>query len=83
VACLLAAPHVATGAPEGSPTERLHADTAAGLVDRDEAAIFAHLALFARGHLPPHREMLGRDAPRCATGVIRAAEDAAARVDRM
>lgn len=80
-ACLFAAPHGAIGAPEESLAERLRADAAAGLIDRDEAAIYAHLALFARDQLPPHYASLSVEAPRCATGVIRAAEDAATRVD--
>jgi hypothetical protein len=36
------------GAPEQKLAERLSADTAAGVLSRDEAAIYAFLALFVR-----------------------------------
>jgi hypothetical protein len=67
------------GAPEQKLAERLSADTAAGVLSRDEAAIYAFLALFAPAELPPSYKSLSVDVPHCATGVVRAAKDAATR----
>jgi len=82
-ACLLVALPVAfaeDGALEQNLAERLSADTAAGVLNRDEAAIHAFSALFGHDQLPPSYKSLPVDVPRCATGVVRAAKDAATRV---
>ncbi len=83
IACLLVAPPLAfaeDSASEQSLAERLSADTAAGVLSRDEAAIHAFLALFDRDRLAPSYKSLAVDRPRCAMGVLRAAKDAATRV---
>jgi hypothetical protein len=72
---------VEDGAPEQSLAEQLSADTEAGLLSEDEAAIYSFLALFAPDELPASYESLFVDVPFCATGVVRAARDAATRVD--
>jgi hypothetical protein len=69
------------GAPEQKLAERLSADTAAGVLSRDEAAIYVFLALFAPDQLPLTYKSLPVDVPHCGTGVVRAARDAATRVD--
>jgi hypothetical protein len=69
------------GAPEQSLAEQLSADTEAGLLSEDEAAIYSFLALFAPDELPASYESLFVDVPFCATGVVRAARDAATRVE--
>jgi len=69
------------GPPGRNLAEQLRADTAAGVVSRDEAAIYAFLARFARDKLPPIYKSLPVDVPDCATGLVRAAKDAATRVD--
>ncbi len=83
IACLVVTPPAASAEndpPGQSLTERLSADSAAGVLSRDEAAIHAFLALFGRDRLPLSYQSLRVDAPRCATGVVRAAKDAATRV---
>jgi hypothetical protein len=78
---VLLTPLSAAPVPEQSLTEQLSADTAAGVLSRDEAAIYAFLALFAPDELPPSYKSLPVDVPFCATGVVRAARDAATRVE--
>jgi hypothetical protein len=68
------------GAPEESLAEQLSADTEAGVLSEDEAAIYAFLALFAPDQLPTSYKSLSVDVPHCATGVVRASKDAATRV---
>jgi hypothetical protein len=68
------------GAPEQKLAERLSADTAAGVLSRDEAVIYAYLALFAPDQMPPIYKSLSVDVPTCVTSVVRAARDAATRV---
>lgn len=84
MAWLLAAPLPAFAeetVPKPGLMERLSTDTAAGVLSPDEAAIHAFLALFARDELPATYNSLRVDPPRCATGVVRAAKDAATRVE--
>ena len=69
------------GVPAQKLAERLSADIAAGVLSRDEAAIYAFLALFAPEQLPPSYKSLPVDVPYCGTGMVRAAKDAATRVD--
>ena len=83
VVCLLVGPPLAfaeEGSREENLAERLGADVAAGVISRDEAAIHSFLALFDRDQLAPSYKSLGVEVPRCATGVLRAAKDAATRV---
>jgi hypothetical protein len=68
------------GAPEQKLAERLSADTAAGVLSQDEAAIYAFLALFAPDQLPASYKSLSVDEPGCTVGVVRAARDAVTRV---
>jgi hypothetical protein len=67
--------------PEQSLAERLSADTAAGVLSEDEAAIYAFLGLFAPDELPMSYKSLSVDEPGCSTGIVRAAKDAATRVE--
>jgi hypothetical protein len=77
---VLLTPLAAAPVPEQNLAERLSADTAAGVLSRDEAAIYSFLALFAPEQLPAAYEGLPVDEPFCATGLVRAAKDAATRV---
>ncbi|MBW2543849.1 MAG: hypothetical protein JRF15_17350, partial [Deltaproteobacteria bacterium] len=69
------------GPPGRDLAEQLRADTAAGVVSRDEAAIYAFLALFAPDQLPASYKNLPVDVPHCSAGVVRAAKDAVKGVD--
>jgi hypothetical protein len=77
---VLLTPLTAAPTSEQNLAEQLSADTAAGVVSEDEAAIYAFLALFAPGEFPTSYKSLSVDVPHCATGVVRAAKDAATRV---
>jgi len=77
---VLLTPLAAAPVPEQNLTEQLSADTAAGVLSQDEAAIYAFLALFAPDQLPPTYKSLSVDGG-CSAGVVRAAKDAATRVE--
>ena len=64
-------------APDTGPMEPLGADTREEEWTADEAAIHSFLALFARDESHPGYKDLRANPPRCATGVVRAARDAA------
>ncbi len=68
------------GAPEQKLAERLSADTEAGVLSQDEAAIYTFLALCAPDQLPTSYKSLSVDGG-CSAGVVRAAKDAATRVE--